>query len=228
MTEEITVREMDGVVAPVVAQANSITIATSEDYQGAGEFLKAIKGAQKTVKDHFGPMKTAAHAAWKKITTTEADTLVPLDNAERTVKRIMVKWATEQESIRQEEQMRLQAKADEEARRERERLEKEAAKLKTPELKEARMEAAAQVVAPVVQVASAAPVIKGQSITKRWKARIDDPKAAAMALVQFVDWKAYIKINTAELDRFASRTKGGVKLDGVTFFEEASLSSGSR
>jgi len=217
-------------VAPVVAQAGGLAVRSAADYAGAGEFLKAIKGAQKRVTDHFGPMKAAAHAAWKTITGKEAETLKPLTEAEALVKRRMIDYQTEQERIRQAEQARLQAEADAAAERERARLEKEAAKLKTPELREARMEAAAMVVAPVVTVAAAVPRVEGQSIRKTWKAVVTDRKALARTiLADWVDWEAYVTINQAELDRLAARTKGCLSgVPGLEFREETGIASRGR
>ena len=115
-------RTIESEVMPVIVRANSIAIRTAEDYVSASEFLKAIKAAQKRVSDHFEPMKQAAHAAWKKITSTESDVMKPLCDSERVVKTRMMEWKSEQDRIRQEEQARLQAEADERARKEREAL----------------------------------------------------------------------------------------------------------
>ena len=204
---------------PVVARASSIVVKTPEQYTEASDFLKAVKGAQKRVTDFFSPMKSKAHEAWKAITTTEAATLKPLQDAEAQVKRVLVTYQTEQEAIRQAEQRKLQAAADEAARKERERLEKEAAKLKTPELREARLEQAAAVIAPVVTVAAVTPVIAGQSIRKTWKARVVNSDAVP---------RAWLMVNEKSLAAFAVATKGAVKVDGVEFYEESTLASSSR
>ena len=75
-------------VAPVVEQAVAMTVTTPAEYQAAGDFLKAIKGAQKRVVDHFAAMKEAAHKAWKAVTSQESETLKPLAEAEATLKRV--------------------------------------------------------------------------------------------------------------------------------------------
>ena len=126
-------------VAPVVARAGALVVATPEQYQDAAGFLKAIKAAQQKVTAHFGGMKAAAHAAWKAITAKESETLAPLADAERIVKARMVEWQQEQERIRLAEQRRLQAIADEAARKERERAEA-AARVQREKEAEARAE----------------------------------------------------------------------------------------
>ena len=228
MNDETQVEVIKRDIAPVVAKARAIVVRTAQEYEWAADFLKSIKSAQKKVADHFGPMKSAAHAAWKAVTSKEAETLAPLADAEQLVKSRMVEYSTAQERIRRAEEARLQAAANEAARKERERLEKEAAKLKTPELKEARLAQAEQVVAPVVKVAAATPTIQGQSIRKTWKAKITDPKKAVLAVMQWPDWAAYVKINEAEFNRLAARTKGAVEIDGIEWYEESTLASTSR
>jgi len=219
MSEQDQVKVIRADIAPVVARASAIVVKTPEQYTEASDFLKAVKGAQKRVTDFFGPMKSKAHEAWKAITTTEAATLKPLQDAEAQVKRVLITYQTEQEAIRQAEQRRLQAASDESARKERERLEKEAAKLKTPELREARLEQAAAVIAPVVTVAAVTPVIAGQSVRKTWKARVVN--AALLP-------REYTLPNQQALDAFAKATKGAIPLSGVEFYEESTLASSSR
>ena len=223
--EERTEAVIQQEVAPVVAKANSMTVSSADQYQDAADFLKLVKGAQKRVKEHFEPMKTASHAAWKAVVAKENEATEPLTAAEKTVKARMITWYQEQERIRRAEERRLQIEADERARKERERLEKAAAKLKTDELREQRMEEAQQVVAAPVYVAPKAPAVKGQSIKTIWRATITDPQEAIQALMQWPDWSAYVTINEGELNRFAARTKGQVRVPGVTFAAEANLSS---
>jgi hypothetical protein len=55
-----------------------------------------------------------------------------------------------------------------------------------------------------------------------------DERKAIMALMALPDWRAYIVIQAAELNRFAARTKGTVTIDGVTFKEDTNVSSSGR
>ena len=214
MSEDVSVIKAE--VAPVLMDASAMRVTTPAEYTFAGNFLKTIKGAQSKVVAFFAPMKQKAHEAHKAITSQESETLKPLQEAEATVKRAMLTYHAEQERIRQEEQRKAQAAADEAARRERERLEKEAAKLKTPELREARMEQAAAVIAPMVQVASAIPPVQGQSIRKTWAARVVN--------VDLVP-REYMVVNEQALTAFAKATKGAVKLPGVEFYEVSNIAS---
>lgn len=265
--ELVQVEEIQTQVAPVAAMAGRLVVATPAQYAEAADFLKAVKAAQKQVEDWFADPVSKAHAAWKSLTTKKAETLAPLVEAERAVKGKMISWQTEQERIRRAEEAKLQAEADERARREREKIEaaaraqrereeaarraeaeararaaaaanEEARKVALAEAEKARKaaeaaaakaevreETAAQVIAPVVTVASFQPEIKGQSIRRTWKARVTDPRAAVAAIMAWPDWHAYVEINGGELNRFAARTKGAVAVPGVEWFEDAVLSS---
>lgn len=270
-TDLVSVEDLRAEVAPVVARAVVLVVASPEQYQDAAGFLKAVKSAQKRVDDWFADPVKRAHEAWKALTTRKAETLAPLAEAEAAVKRKMVVYSQEQERIRAAEQARLQAEADERVRKERERIEalaraqrekEEAARREEErqrmlaaqarnEVERQRAAAAAEAArkaaeaaaakaaeredraaavpdAPVVTVTSRTPEVKGQSIRKAWKARITDRHAAAVALLAFPDWAAYVEIKEGELNRFAARTRGAVAVAGVEFFEDVGLASGSR
>lgn len=219
MSDETNIEVIKAEVMPVAIDAAAMVVTNAEQYAVASEFLKTIKGAQKKVVDFFAPMKQKAHEAHKAITQQESATLKPLQDAETSLKRNLLTFYNEQERIRIEAQRKLQAEADEAARKERERLEREASKLKTPELKAERLEQAASVIAPVVSVASVAPVVSGQSIRKTWTAKVVN-----LELVP----REWLVVNEKALDAFAKATKGAVKVAGVEFVEVSSLASSGR
>lgn len=219
MSEQVNVEVIRSEVEPVVMNAASMNVTCAEEYNVASNFLKTIKGAQSKVTAFFAPMKQKAHEAHKAITMQESAMLKPLQDAENSLKRNMLTFYAEQERIRINAQRKLQAEADEAARKERERLEREASKLKTPELREQRMEQAASVIAPVVQVASVAPVVSGQSVRKTWTAKVVDSELVP---------REWMVVNQSALDAFARSTKGAVKVPGVEFVESMSLASSGR
>jgi len=219
MNEDTQVEVIRSEVKSVVDTAKAMQVSSPVQYQGAADYLKAIKAAQKKVVDHFGGMKEAAHKAWKTITAQESDTLKPLADAEAVLKRSMLTYQTEQEAIRQAEQRRLQAEADARARAEQDRLLKLAESRKTEAKREEYREAAAAVIAPVVQVASTTPVIAGQSIRKTWRARVVN-----QALVP----REWLVVNEKALDAFARSTSGAVQIAGVEMYQETTLASSSK
>jgi hypothetical protein len=88
----------------------------------------------------------------------------PIEAARKAVKGKVIAWQQEEQRKAAAEQARLQAIADEQARKERERLEAQAAKLKTPELKQEREEQAAQVIAPQIIIAAPKSSVRMQTV----------------------------------------------------------------
>lgn len=183
---------------------------------GTGKQCKAYRNQ---IVGWFADSKKKAHETWKAICAQEKTLTDRLDIIEKNVKAACLQYDQEQAEIRRKEQARLQAEADRRARAERERLEKEAAKLKTPELKQQRLEEAAMVAAPVVELP---PEEKADGVITRktWDAElvsIEDlvaaaagGNAAALNLLAFDSSKAR---------KFAVATKGQVPIPGVDFVE---------
>jgi len=225
MSNELALRNE---VSPVVKQANEMTVTNADQYAAGADFLKSVKSVKDKVTAYFEPMKSKAHATWKEICDQEKTLLDPLRLAEETAKRKLLSWKIEDDRRRAEEQRRLQAIAEEQARKERERLEKQAEKLKTPELREERMDQAANIIAPVVEVQSAVPDIKGISVRKTWKAQLTDKVEFVKAAVSDPTLMAMLIVDISALDKIAKATKGGVNYPGVRFYEEASMASSTR
>jgi len=224
MTQLDHIKTLQREVTPVLARASEIRVMSPDSRTAAMEFLRSVKAAQKRVTEFFSPIVEAAHTAWKQTTTSRASLLDPLDAAERTVKRAITTYDAEEDRKRLEEQRRLQAQADEEARRERERLEKQAAKVKTPEKKEALLEHAAAVVAPVVTIA--APERQaGEATRTNWKAKLTDKTALLTAAASGHDLAASLLIyDESAANRLAKTLKGSITIPGIEWCQEHVLS----
>jgi len=213
-------------IAPVLQRAQAIVIRTATDRADAKAFLLAVKQGQERAHKEFDTMVDKTHAAWKEALAVRASFLTPLEGAEKAVETLITTYDADQERIRLDEQRRLQAIADETARKERERLEKEASKLKTPELREARLEQAAAIVAPVITV-SAPEKPKGESTRKLWRARLTDKAAliaAANTKERFVDIaRACLTFDQTAANRLATATKGAVPCPGIEWYDVDSL-----
>ncbi len=123
-----TSSELEAKVPAVVSLASALEVKTAEQYTGAADTLKEIKAARDAVNDFFDPMVKAAHQAHKVTVAKKKALSDPLDYAEGIVKRKLLDYRTEQERIAEAERQRLQAIADEKARKERAAIEAEAAK----------------------------------------------------------------------------------------------------
>jgi uncharacterized membrane protein YqiK len=90
------------------------------------QLVQSVKTKKREIIDYFAESKALANAAWKKIVGMEKNETDKLDAFEAAGKRAILTYDQEQERIRQAEQRRLQAIADEQARKEREKAEAEA------------------------------------------------------------------------------------------------------
>jgi hypothetical protein len=127
MSDETGLATVDNIrqaVAPVVRHATEMTITNPADYAVAAETLKQVKGAQKRVDaELIAPWRAVKANAVANMKKWDDMFLVPLVKAEDILKEKQLAYDAEQERIRQAEQRRLQAAADEAARKEREKAE---------------------------------------------------------------------------------------------------------
>ena len=104
-------------------QAQAITVADQQTYDQATDLLKGAALLEKEIKNHYGPLKQAAHEAHKKITAAEKTILEPVQRAGTILRGSIGKYVQEQERIRREAE---RAAREEAIRLERERLAEEA------------------------------------------------------------------------------------------------------
>jgi hypothetical protein len=226
-TQELELREK--VISPVVSHADAINVTNAEQYQGASLLLKEVKTAMERVDvELIEPAKEAKRKAEKNRKNLVDIFRAPLEKAEGIIKSKMLMYKSEEELKRIAEERRLQAEADERARKEREKLLKHASKLKTPERQEEYRQMAEEVEVPVVTVPSKVPEIKGQSFRKIWKGRVIDKAAFLEFVVNNPHFLHMIDVNQKELNNFASSSKGEVVLLGIEFYEDEIMASGGK
>lgn len=218
--------ELRADITPITERSQTLMVSTAAERTVAVDFLKDIKSMQKRVTEFFSPMKDAVHKAWKAVTEKESTMLSPLKDVESVVKQRVLVFDDTEERVRLDKQRKLQADADENARKEKERLEREAAKLKTPELREQRMAQAAAVTAPVVIVATITVKQKGESTRKTWKARLVDKNALVKSATSSDLAMSILIFDQAAANKLAISTKGAVAVPGVEWYEETSLAIG--
>lgn len=220
----ISIEQLQTEMAPIIQRANAITVRNADDRSDAMEFTKAVKRGQETVTEYFKKSKSLTYASWKEVCRQESDLLDPLKAAEKRVKLTVTTYDDEEKDRRLAEQRRLQAEADERARKEREKLAREAAKLKTPELREERLEAAAAVTAPVVMVA-APEKQKGEASRQTWHMRLTDKVALIQEAANGNELAAsLLEFNQSAGDQLARTIKGNVTIKGVAMYAKTSLS----
>ena len=209
-----------GEVTVSEAWANALVITSVDERNSAIIEGRKCKALSKLISEWFADSKKKAYDTWKAIVAQEKSLTDRLVSVERDVKTACGKFDREQAAIRQQKQDLLQAEAERKARVERERLEKEAAKLKTPELKAERLAEAAQVVAPVIE---AAPIEKaaGTHVSKTWDVELEDKgklvQAAANGNALAL---SFLRFDASAARKTSVATKGQVPVPGVRFFEK--------
>lgn len=209
-------KELESEIKPAITIANEFRIENSQEYTAAAEFLKTeIKAKQKQVTEFFKEMKSNAHRAWKSICERETDILNPLRLAEESLKIKMLDYDNEQAKRAAEEQARLQAEADEKARREREAAIKAAEKLKTPELREQRLTEAEAIEAPKIYVPAETERVKGISRRKEWTVSVTDERAFLKAAINNPIMCQFIHIDTAAIKKLCQTTGKAQVMPGI-------------
>ena len=179
----------------------------------AGESLKKIKALKKQLEKKRTAITVPINQALREVNALFKPAKDWLAQAERLMKAKLLKYQTEQERIARE----LQAKADEEARKERVKLKKAAdlaAMAGMAERAEDLREEAEVQEAPVV--VSTAPKLEGIATRKTWKAEVTNK----LLFVQHVaekrnDLLGLIKIDQSALNAQARSLKGGLDIPGI-------------
>ena len=203
----------------LMAWAEGLEVRNEDDYKGAFAVVKQIKSIRKQWVEYWKPIRGNACKSWRGIKTKENEGTDLCDTAEGIAKNKAGSWRAKQEAIAEEQRRKLQAEADRRARIERERLEKEAEKLKTPELKEQRLEEAAAVIAPEVKVEGPAKV-EGVSAKNVYQAELVDMDKLIKASVSGSIAKTFLKFDEKAANAFARSSRGAVQVEGVRFFQK--------
>ena len=148
-------------------------VATAEAYREAAQDLQRVKAAAKKLEAARDGCVRPLNERVREINAFFRSPADQLATVEKTIKRAMAAYADEQERIRREEQR----KADEAARKERERLAAQAVKAVEKGRDEKALELqerADAVVAPVVQ--REAPKVAGVATREVWRFEIERPE----------------------------------------------------
>lgn len=224
MENEILVREayLEQETKSLKDQANEMVIKTQEQYEGTGNFLKAVKALQKQIKETFDPIVDAAYKTHREATQKRKEHMDPTIEAEKIVKNKLVTYDTEQERIRKEQQDKLdrQAKAEEERKKKALDARIEKAKL---EGKTDKVEALQEKKEEVVVVA---PVLAP---------RAETPKGISYKTVYYVEIEDFAKLsddyklpNMTMLNKMAQAGKDNLKIPGVIIKSRKEVASRSK
>jgi len=174
--------------------AGGLRIATEPEYEFAVEAVKQVKQARARVVEKLSDPKTKAHAAWKSIVKLEKEFTDKCDIIEHVAKSAMMTYRQAEEEKRLAEERRLQAIADEQARKEREKAEQAAAKQRAIEdearrkaeaarAEAAKLDADTKEAASLIREAEAAER-KAAAAAVKAEAKIEDAAAVVAPVIQ--------------------------------------------
>lgn len=202
-------------VSKLTTFARALQIKTVEGYNQAADYLKSIKGMLKQIEDARTRITKPINESLREVNTQAREASTPLQTAESQIKRAMIAYADEQERIRREEQR----KADEAARKERERIEAQARKAQDAGKAEraAELEQRAQtVVAPVVQ--REAPKVTGVSTRESWRYEVINLAAVP---------REYLCLDEKKVGGVVRSMKGDTNIPGIRVWPEKNIASGA-
>lgn len=199
----------------ILAEAETYTVSTAQQFTDAGEVLKRIKGHLKKLEETEMGITRPINDGLKLVRDLFRSPKERATRAEGLIKRAMIGYQSEQDRLRREEQQR----ADENARKEREKLDAQAAKALASgkvEKAEALQDRAATVVAPIIH--REAPKVAGVSMREVWKFEVTDESLVP---------REYLSVDEKKIRAVVNALKGGTKIAGVRVYPEQSLAAAS-
>jgi len=209
------VREVTAETQAIVTMAGTYQVTTADQYTAAGQELTRIAGAQKKLEAVRMAITRPMDAAKKAVLDFFREPEAKLETAKNTIKRAMIAYDNEQRRIAEENQR----KADEAARKERERLEEKARKAAESGKveKAAQLEARAQtVVAPVVS--REPPKVSGIKYLDQWKFEVTDPAKVP---------REYLMVDESKIRKVVQALKSDTKIEGVRVWSEKQIAAGA-
>jgi hypothetical protein len=209
------VKELTAQTDTLLALGTNYTVATAEQYTDAGVELQRVKGVLKRLEDQRLLFTRPLDASKKAIMDFFRGPADKLARAEAGIRRAMTGFSQEQERLRREEQ----ARADEAARKEREKLEARATKAAESGKSEKAAELqqrAATVVAPVISRET--PKVAGIAMRDVWKFEVVDPDEVP---------RQYLSVDEAKLRKVVGALKGDCRIPGVRIWCEKAIAAGS-
>lgn len=206
--ERYQIKEVVEQAPSLVARAEAFVVDSAERLQEAADFLRTVKSARKKLVNELKEPVSQARRAHLSIVALRQRHDSPLVLAERIVKCKVADYQNEQESLRREEEQRLQAEL---RKREEEKRLEAAQKLEDAGHKaDADAVLEQPIVVPPV-VVPAAPKPEGVSGRQIWKHRVVNE-----ALIPH----AFLMINDRALAEIARTGRENASVPGVEFYPE--------
>lgn len=207
-------------LAAVIARAEGFAIATNADYQSASDLLRDVKSRGKALDEKRKAITAPLDAAKKATMDMFRPATDAIGQIEGILKKKMGSFVAEQDRLRRE----AEAKAAEVARKEQEKLQAKADKLREKGCGEKAdaldMQAASTVaVAPLIE----APAASGAHVRKVWKARLTDKMALIKAVAEGKASPELLDYNESVGNGLAKALKSGMNVPGVEAYEDVQV-----
>ncbi len=221
---ENAVNKEDDQITALVMSAEALTITTAEELSASSNLLSTIKGRQKNLTELRLSITKPMDAAKKRVMEVFQPAVDRLASAERTLKGAVLTFTQEQERQRRE----AQAKLDEAARLESERLREEADRQRDAgheDLAAVSEERAEVVQAPTAEAPP--PPTGAVHVRTTWHAEVVDLAALAKACAEGQQPIALILPDMAKLNAMARTLKDGLSIPGVRAVSEQGIAARS-
>ena len=201
-------------VAPIVSQANALTVTNPEEAQIAFDLRKAAKSFVSRVEAFFEPHKKRAKAAHAGLCDDEKKELAPA-TAAITIIDVKLSLYQDVQRLKQEkERQELAAKARKDAE------DKALADAQAAHDAGEKDEAEAILAAPVSIPAVAAPKsvkLEGGSFRTEYYGVVTDKAAFIRAASENAGLHGLLEVPQGALNKFAASTKGAMQIPGLRF-----------
>lgn len=196
-------------------QAKLIIVHNRETLDSANDFLSAVKGLIREVRDTFNPIVDKTHKAHKEAVTQKKKYETPLLEAERIIKLQIGTYLLEQEKIRKKAEEKAEKEAEERQRLTDEKLKKAQAVAQAGDVKEAARIVDEEIPeAPPYEPLPEVPEIEGTSVRQLVKWRCTNIKIVPRNLLM---------LDSVKITKLGVETKGKAQVPGIEFFLEASV-----
>ena len=208
-------------VSAIELQAESVVIATDEDYSMAGEATSNVKRMQKKVEEYWEPMRVSTKKAYDEVLAHKKEMLDPLKKAEQILKGKMSGYLLEQERKRkeQEEAMRKLAEAEADRKLQEAIDASNAGDAAAAEFAMAEAEVY-DTAAATSAIAKQTPKAEGVSTSKAWKITAIDSKQVPVEFcgmeLRPVDEKLVMQL--------IKSSKGKIVIPGIKYEETVTIS----
>ena len=235
----------------VAEQTRALRIVNGEQYESASSLLQTVKGALKQIEEQRTSITKPLNDALRNANAQAKVAAAPFEDAERTIKRALVAYTDEQERLRRD----AQRKADEAARKERERIDAQAREVerKAREKAEADRRAADEAAAAgraeeAARLAERAATTEAKAAEKVEALEVraatvvapiiqrEPPKVAGISTREV--WKfrisnaaavprEYCAIDEARIRKVVAALKGDTAIPGVEVYAERVMAAGA-